>query len=141
MLSRKAKQRFFLVAMVSSIPLALLIAFYGTSASFLVNLLLFLAPVFIGIIAVVWLLVLLRLLPRLWAFSAPVSGAAVGVLAFQTYAVLVAIGAKFTTSTSWTEALLAIGVYGMLLYGWIPLVCGAFAGWIAERTDARPVEK
>jgi hypothetical protein len=149
MLSRKASTTFFLVAMLSSLPLALLIAFSGalhTGGSAIPELpimLLFIAPVIVGAVSVLWLNALMKFCPHVWHLSPAVSGSVVGVLSFVTYVVAVAFGAEAFTRTSWLDALLLIGGYGLLLFGWVPLVLGAFGGWLAgniERSGAHEAQ-
>ena len=36
------------------------------------------------------------------------------------------------TDVAWTRAVTG---FGLLLFGWVPLVFGAFAGWLAAKTD------
>ena len=137
--TRKALTRAYLVALVSSAPLAalILVIFRGFSSSSYVIAIMFLAPVLIGVVALLWLVLLMKFLPNLWEFSAPVSGAIVGVLSFISYAVGGAITSLLLGQEDPHEILFFIGGYGFLALGWIPILFGAFAGWLVKKTDEK----
>lgn len=118
---------------IVAIPLVLLLALMDEPrVSSTRGIVLMLSPVLIGLAATAWWLVLRRLL-RIATLRGAVVGAATGVLTFMSYAAMVEIWLMATSEGRIGMGFLTVGLYGFLLFGWIPVLAGAFSGWIAER--------
>ena len=128
---------FGIVATVSSAPLALMLTETISDEQYqFVKVLMYCSPILIGIAAVVWYYILAKFAKSLWVISPAVFGAVVGLLTFLTFACGYGIGAEMTGEGRFTEAFHMVGGFGLLLFGWIPIVFGAFSGWLGAKLAA-----
>ena len=128
---------FGIIATVSSAPLALMLTETVSDEQYqLVKVLMYCSPILIGIAAVIWYYVLAKFAKSLWEISPAVSGAVVGLLTFVTFALAYGVGAEMTGEGQFTEAFYMVGGLGLLLFGWIPILFGAFSGWLGAKLAA-----
>ena len=129
---------FSVIALVASAPLALMVAeassnSYNNDMDEIANYLLYAAPLLIGAASGVVALVLKNIANGLWKISPAIVGAIVGVVAFLSYALALSVGAEYFGRGSFGETFHVFGGVGILLFGWIPLVFGAFSGWLSQK--------
>lgn len=121
---------------LASIPLVgVLATMFGARVEAAAVWALVVAPIYIGALASAWWLALSP-----WStgelLRSIVLGAATGVLAFFSFALTVAL----LPGDIGREGFYVVGIMGFLLFGWIPVIAGAFAGW-ATQTPGVPLSK
>lgn len=118
---------------LASVPLVLVLgAMFGNKLEAELVLALGGAPVYIGVLASAWWLALSRWM-RVGTDRAILLGGATGVLAFLSFAATVALLPPELGLLSGREGFYVVGAIGFVLFGWIPVIAGGFAGWTARR--------
>ena len=92
----------------------------------------YLTPIMIGIVSVTWIYIFKSKLSPFKNLSSKITSILVAILTVYTLAIIWGIVADIHNKEPFLGAFSIIGIFGMLLFGWVPVLAGAFAGWCGD---------